>query len=150
IPLANSFRKSFIGQLDALTKLIEDLRIPCVVVGVGAQTDLDLRLLGGSPIDSHVKKFAGAVLDRSACIGVRGDFTKDYLNRLGFSDVDVIGCPSMFLNGASLSVEKRVPSLSRDSRIALNLTPGMSDGVCNLFRRGWKEFPNAIYVPQDG
>lgn len=150
IPLANSFRKSFVGQLDALSDLIERLKIPCVVVGVGAQTDLDFQLLKGSEIDSNVKRFARAVLDRSSSIGVRGEFTKQYLNKLGFSDVDVIGCPSMFLNGPRLCVEKRVPSLSKDSRIALNLTPKMSEEVCNLFRRGWRQFPNAIYVPQDG
>lgn len=150
IPLANSFRKSFIGQLNALTDLIEDLTIPCVVVGVGAQTDLNHKLLGGSPIDAEVKRFAGAVLDRSASIGVRGEFTKEYLGNLGFSDVDVIGCPSMFLNGGSLNVQKRVSSLSTNSKIALNLTPGMTDAVCNLFRRGWKNFPNAVYVSQDG
>lgn len=45
LPLANAFRPSFQKQLDGLTILIRKLKIPVVVIGVGAQTDLDGALL---------------------------------------------------------------------------------------------------------
>ncbi|WP_410089573.1 polysaccharide pyruvyl transferase family protein, partial [Streptomyces sp. gb1(2016)] len=46
-----------------------------------------------------VREFVTEVLNRSASIGVRGEFTEQYLKNMGFRDVEVIGCPSMFMNG---------------------------------------------------
>jgi len=148
IPLANAFRRSYSAKLDALTDVIKRMKIPCVVVGVGAQTNLEHSIMGGSPMDASVKGFVSAVLDRSASIGVRGEFTRDYLKKLGFSSVDVIGCPSMYLNGGSLEVRKS-PGISKDSNIAVNLTRGMTPPVCDLFRRTWKEYKGVTYVAQD-
>lgn len=39
IPLANAFRRSVIERLDQYSEIIEGLRIPVVVIGVGAQLD---------------------------------------------------------------------------------------------------------------
>ena len=71
--------------------------------------------------DDSVKAFVRAVLDRSPSIGVRGEYTQDYLNQLGFRDVEVIGCPSMFLYGDRMTITKRTPTLERDARIAINI-----------------------------
>ncbi|WP_299946197.1 polysaccharide pyruvyl transferase family protein [uncultured Microbulbifer sp.] len=99
LPFANAFRKSFEGNLKNYTKLIKKLKIPVIVVGVGAQTDLNYNMESMSSIDESVKEFVRVVLDRSTSIGVRGELTAAYLNKLGFKDVDVIGCPSLFLHG---------------------------------------------------
>ena len=37
--------------------------------------------------------------EKSASIGVRGEFTYDVFKALGIDNVDVIGCPSWFVNG---------------------------------------------------
>ena len=52
-------------------------------------------------VANATKKFVRAVLNTTASIGVRGEFTFNYLRSLGFSskEVDVIGCLSMFLYG---------------------------------------------------
>ena len=149
IPLANAFRPSFMKQLDALTGLVRRLKIPCVVVGVGAQTNLKLDMLRSSPIDQSVKNFVSAVLDRSASIGVRGELTREYLSRLGFSAVDTIGCPSMYLHGGRIDVRKNVQQLGPDSRISVNLTRGMNEATWDLFRRTWKRYPKLTYIAQD-
>src|SRR6478609_3003482 len=60
--------------------------------------------------------FLPAVLDRSPSVGVRGELTEAYVRSLGFSDVEVIGCPSMFLHGADLQV-RPVGELGPDSRL---------------------------------
>ena len=106
VPLANAFRLGFAKELAQLTELISKLTVPVVVLGVGAQATRDYDASRLEPIAPAVKAFAGAVLDRSASIGVRGDFTLDYLNRLGFRDVDVVGCPSLFLNGDRLHIQR--------------------------------------------
>ncbi len=123
LPLASAFRRSFVGHLTRLTSVIQRLRIPVVVLGVGAQASVDYdtgRLAAIEPAD---KAFVGAVLDRGPSIGVRGELTADYLSKFGFRDVEIIGCPSLFLNGPSLAVRDREPALRPDARIALNVSP---------------------------
>ena len=123
LPLANAFRPSFVPQLDRMTELITRLRIPVVVLGVGAQATLDYDWTRLAPIEPSVKAFVGAVLDHGPSIGVRGELTAEYLRSLGFRDVEVVGCPSMFAWGPDLRVERKVPELTRDARIALTVSP---------------------------
>ncbi|MEV6111384.1 polysaccharide pyruvyl transferase family protein [Streptomyces sp. NPDC052109] len=120
IPPANAFRTSFERQLNRLKRLIGKLRIPVVVLGVGAQTGASYNPARLKPMEQSVREFCAAVLERSASIGVRGEFTERYLRDMGFRDAEVIGCPSMFLYGSALDVRKRVPALTAESRIAVN------------------------------
>jgi hypothetical protein len=148
VPLANAFRPSFQEALDRLSELIEKLTIPVVVVGVGAQAGInyDPTRLGG--IEASVKRFVAAVLDRSATIGVRGDFTAEYLAALGFSDVDVIGCPSLFLRGPDLEVQKRLPGLSRSSKVTLNVSPYVQ-AMGAITMANYERYPDLLYIAQD-
>src|SRR4051812_22595554 len=106
IPLANAFRISFRKRLDGLSELIEKVDVPVTVLGVGAQAFVDgtWQSKHSEEFNPAVKRFVTAVLDRGPSIGVRGEFTRDYLVSLGFPDeaVEVIGCPSMFLRGGEL------------------------------------------------
>jgi hypothetical protein len=77
IPLANAFRATFADKLAQMTKVIEKLKIPVVVLGAGLQSPL-LRGRQGASLHDTVKAFAAAVLDRSPTIGVRGEYTQDY------------------------------------------------------------------------
>ena len=149
IPLANAFRPEFEHRLANLTSLVRGLTIPVVVVGVGAQAGLhdDMPTTG---LDDTVKSFVAAVLDRSASVGVRGEFTRDYLARLGFGDahVDIIGCPSLFLHGPGFRLPAAEGALADDARIALNVTngvPGLGDLVGGLHAR----HPGLVFVGQD-
>lgn len=146
VPLANAFRPSFERHLRTLTELIERLTIPVVVFGVGAQSGLDYNPERLAPLERTVKRFAAAVLDRSPSIGVRGEFTESYLNSLGFTDVDVIGCPSMFLNGTDLWVEKKAERLDRDSKIAINASRsalGAGD-IGGIVQTNCERYPNLL------
>lgn len=148
LPLANAFRPDFENQLVSLTALIRKLKIPVVVVGVGTQAELGSDPNQKRRLDDTAKAFLSAVLDRSASVGVRGEFTKLYLNSLGFSAVEVIGCPSMFLYGDRLTVAKRVASLDASSPIAVNLTNGMPKNIGPLYQQVYAQRPNATYMPQ--
>lgn len=127
LPLANAFRPEFLRPLRKLTEIIKKVTIPVVVTGVGAQLSID----GGRDFECppEVKEatlnFVSAVLDRSASIGVRGEITRDFLKQIGFaeSDVDVIGCPSLFMNGPTLAVKKSVAHLAPSSALAINGDP---------------------------
>ncbi|MFV2113186.1 polysaccharide pyruvyl transferase family protein [Micromonospora sp. LOL_025] len=148
VPLANAFRRSYAHRVETMAKLIEQLKIPVVVLGVGVQTDVNGDREYLRPIDDVVTRFVRAVLDRSHSIGVRGEITRDYLRTLGFSAVDVIGCPSMFLHGDSLRVEKRKASLSPDDRLALTVSPYVKS-MAEIIARHHARYPNLRYLPQD-
>ncbi|MEU4653422.1 polysaccharide pyruvyl transferase family protein [Streptomyces sp. NPDC023723] len=150
VPLANAFRPTFQASLDRLSTLIEQLTIPVVVFGVGAQApdDYDTDWLG--PMEASVKRFATAVLERSASIGVRGELTANYLKALGFRDIDIIGCPSMFLYGDTFP-EIRTAELTADSRIALNLSPNAIPvgDISGIARHAHQNYPHLTYYAQN-
>lgn len=125
-PLANHFRASNLKALDRQSAAIERLHVRFTVLGVGAQADLD----GNAPREEReavaraTRRFVRAVLELGPSIGVRGEFTKEYLVDLGFDAdrVDVIGCPSMFLHGPELPL--RLPDrVADDDPIAITISP---------------------------
>ena len=150
IPMANSFRSDFADKLDNLTRLIEQLKIPTTVVGIGAQAPADRSFDALAGVRDSTKRFVSAVLDRSASIGVRGEFTRDFLVDLGFpeSSVDIIGCPSLFLHGPDHHVRKRVDAVSAESTMALNLTPEVA-GIGAFATEQAQRHPNLTYIGQD-
>lgn len=150
VPLANAFRPSFEGGLNRLTRLISRLKIPVVVLGVGAQTGVSYDPARLKRIEPAVRDFCAAVLDRSASIGVRGEFTEQYLRDMGFRDVEVIGCPSLFLNGRRLDVRKRAPELTPDSRIAINGShSAVKAGLDEVIMRTHRRYPHLRFVGQN-
>ncbi|MEU0038967.1 MULTISPECIES: polysaccharide pyruvyl transferase family protein [unclassified Streptomyces] len=151
VPLANAFRPSFEPQLRRLTQLIGKLRIPVVVPGIGAQTGLDYNPARLKPMEPAVREFVAAVLDRSASIGVRGEFTERYLKDMGFRDVEVIGCPSMFMYGKDLDVRRRAPALGPESRIAVNGSHSAvkSQGLDRVIRRAHTRYPYLRFIGQN-
>jgi hypothetical protein len=148
IPLANAFRPSFEDSLIQMTKLIRRLRIPVVVLGVGAQVGLGGDLDRLRPIEASVRGFVSSVLDHAPSIGVRGEITYEYLRGLGYRDVEVIGCPSMFLYGDALRVEKVVTRLEGDTPISLNVSPYLK-AMGPIVTHHLERYSNLTYVAQD-
>jgi Polysaccharide pyruvyl transferase len=150
VPLANAFRPTYERHLAHLTSLIEQLTIPVTVIGVGAQAGIGLDTSSLAPMSDTVRAFVRAVLDRSASMGVRGEFTKSYLLDLGFpaDSIDIIGCPSLFTYGDSLRLVKPETQIGPGSRLAMNLSPDVPDiGPFSL--RHSDAYPHLVYVMQD-
>jgi len=148
-PLANAFRPSYQRKLDRTTQLIKQLDIPVTVLGVGAQSGqgrYNTKRLAS--IEGSVRAFVSAVLDRSPSIGVRGEVTYNYLRGLGFRDVEVIGCPSMFFDGDRMAIEKRTPTLEPDAALAINVTPYVKQ-MGEIVMSHHARYPNLRYIPQD-
>lgn len=149
IPLANAFRPAFRQALRRLTKVVRRLKVPVTVIGVGSQHKLN----GGGTdeeLGRDVHAFMSAVLDRSASVGVRGERTAAFLASLGFGDnqVDVIGCPSVFMNGHPRAIEETASSLTSLSKIAMTVSPyvGKLNGIVGT---NTKQYENLIYIPQN-
>ncbi len=148
MPMANAFRPSYEPKLKRITRFIEGLKIPVVILGVGAQSSTSYELDRLKPMEATVRRFVTAVLNRAPSIGVRGELTETYLRSLGFRDVEVIGCPSMFLHGDRLPVEKRLPALDRTARVSINVSTyvtAMGPVVMSHLER----YPNLTYIAQD-
>src|SRR5690606_19948306 len=150
IPLANAFRPRYVDRLDRLSELIEKLTIPVTVVGVGAQASIDGVRRDAERLDRATARFVRAVLKRSPTRGERGEFTRSYLESLGFADseIDVIGCPSMFMYGPDLKISRKVEALRVDSPIALNISPYVAElGPISLDHAA--RYPNLVYQAQN-
>lgn len=148
LPLANAFRTSF--QLKPLTAFIKQMKIPCVVVGCGLQADSLEQMRAGLPYDGDAKDFVSAVLDHSAMLGLRGEMTAEYLQRLGFvpeKHFTVTGCPSMFSRGLNLP-QARVGELTKDSRISVNTRLKQVRPLHSLISKAIEEHPNYHLVFQ--
>lgn len=148
LPMANAFRPDFMKQLDIMSTLIEKLTIPVTVLSVGAQASLARGTADLSPLDESVLRFGRAVLERSPSIGVRGELTADYLTRLGLRDVEVIGCPSTFLHGPHLRVNKHPEHIDHSARVSLSVTPQVPE-MGPVTMRHVRLFENLTYIPQD-
>lgn len=123
IPLANAFRPGFRRNLIRLTDAIERLTVPVTILGVGGQFDLHGESIASAGVDEAAQRFLRAVLERGPSIGVRGERTAAYLARLGFTEVEVIGCPSMFLRGPDLRIRSAAPAFDDQTRVTVNLVP---------------------------
>lgn len=149
LPFANAFRPAYQAQLDHWTRIIEKLTIPVMVLSIGAQSSLDYDLEPLRPLDESVRRFAAAVLDRAPSIGVRGELTQRYLNHLGFKDVEVIGCPSLFRYGRALSVEKGAPTLDVNAKIGMSVTGKTMNDLGRIVMDNYERYPNLTYIAQD-
>jgi hypothetical protein len=150
LPLANAFRPDFVGALTRLTRLIERLTIPVVVVGAGAQLPV-----GGSAgsvgddVKDATRAFVHAVLERSASVGVRGAITERFLTDLGIpaDSIDVIGCPSIFDAGRSFTVRRKADAITPDSAVAFN-TAMANPGAGAFVRRITDAYPRSVFIGQ--
>ena len=80
---------------------LDKLQKPLNIMGLGAQAVLEEM----SPpryaetLSPEMKKWVSMIADKCVSVGVRGEFTADVLKELGIKNVDVIGCPTWFVNG---------------------------------------------------
>lgn len=150
IPLANAFRKSFLLELINLTSIVKRLKIPCIVIGVGVQAGTGGMSESPPELDRRVKQFMREVLKKSAWVGVRGEFTAEYLRRLGFveeRDFTVIGCPSMYLHGPALPLRPPV-ELTKETPISVNCKIKIPAPLSRFVLHSAKQFTHYTYVPQ--
>ncbi len=149
IPLADAFRDGYADSLKSIAKIVRQLKIPTVVVGVGLRAPFEPDLKKGFPFDAAVKEFMDAVLEKSAIVGVRGPITSEYLTKLGYIDGKhhmVIGCPSMYMYGRDLNI--RDTKITKDSLVCVNNSIISPENVLNFIDRSTLEFKNSYFIPQ--
>ena len=149
IPMADAFRPDFINQLDEYTKLLKQIKIPCIVIGIGLRAEYEPHVERERPFDENVKAFVAEVLNHSACLGLRGEITGQYLSRLGFMegrDYQVIGCPSLFMHGTSIAYRGLSDSINK---YCTNTNKHYADQIGSGFLvDSFKQFSNSYLIQQ--
>ena len=149
-PLADVFSDGFIPLVRRLTELVRQLRIPCIVPCVGLRATEGEWSPHAPEFDEIVRAFVRAILDKSSKIGVRGETTGRYLERLGFSrerDFVVVGCPSMYTYGTTL-LQRALQPPQNFGRCAFSLNQRASERDWRFINGFADQFHEAVFVSQ--
>lgn len=96
IPAANQVNPHW--DLGSWADFVEAVDLPCVMIGLGAQSDID-----GDPrlqLQPGTERYIRSVAERSKVIGLRGEFTKKVLENMGIFNTEVTGCPSQTISNS--------------------------------------------------
>ena len=150
LPLADAFRWDFKEKLQRYINFFHKLRIPLIIIGVGLRAPYEPKLSEGFPFDEEVKKFIATALEHTACIGVRGNITGEYLKTLGFHEKDYcpIGCPSMYTYGNELSAHP-LDIRNKEMKISVNFGPITNDLSIKFLLSILEHYPNSSYIGQE-
>lgn len=146
-PLANCFAASneIMGYLQNYILRLNQYKVPVLALGAGAQAssydDIDALV---EAIKPTATAFIEAVHRTGGVFGLRGYFTKELFERLGFKEDYVTGCPSMYQMGRNLHIEKKL--FTKEFNIALN---GDKTSMIIYRKNGFSEkYPNLYFVDQ--
>lgn len=147
LPQANIFSvsKEAIYHLKGFTSIINKIKIPVFVTGVGAQADSydDLYKLYYS-IRSVATEFCNAVYKTGGEFSLRGYFTKELFDLLGFRSAVVTGCPSIFQVGRDFRMSENKIQREKFRPIINGYATFLKN---NMIYNAFKKY-DAIYLDQ--
>lgn len=103
---ANIFCTRHIENMQKEVELFSAINRPIYILGAGAQSDKDYSFSFLTNIKDYVKKYMDTLLGLGGTITLRGNFTKKVLESLGYKNLFVSGCPSMYFNGENFHIDK--------------------------------------------
>ena len=142
LSLANIFCVEYIDGLRNYAEIFEKINIPVFVVACGVQADsydsLDdlINIIG-----KDSKMFIRSIYNTGGEFALRGYFTKQFFEKLGFNSAVVTGCPSLFQFGPDFKVN----NTKQDTGI---LNP-VFNGHLKPYAELMKEYQSSIFIDQD-
>ncbi len=122
-PMANVFSMAFVSLLESLAERFRGIKIPVYVIACGVQADSYDRLDEICRVlKPSASAFIASVYDTGGEFALRGHFTKDFFERLGFPSAVVTGCPSIYQLGRGLRLPEEKVSVEQ-FRPVLNGNP---------------------------
>ena len=108
MPLANCFHAGWIKYMEKRASHIEKLKIPVYVIACGVQAnsydDLDNLV---NEVKIPATRLISAVYNTGGQFALRGYFTAEFFEKLGFKNAVVTGCPSIFQMGRELTISNK-------------------------------------------
>ena len=141
-PLANAFAKYYNEQLQVMAERFRGIRIPVYIIACGIQAKSYDHLDDlCNVLKDSATAFISSVYDTGGEFALRGYFTKEFFERLGFPSAVATGCPSMYQLGRNLHIsDEKVPE--EEFRPLLN---GNLQSYTNILRK----YPKAEFFHQD-
>lgn len=136
------------SDLHQLAAMLEGVKVPVVIIGLGAQAGLGAKKIAIQP---GTEKFLRVVADKKIWVGARGPFTAEILHQSGILNVEVMGCPSNFINpnpNLGKVIEKKLENL-HIRRVALNFDLGGSIVPCVKEYTKWLEQFGGMFICQN-
>lgn len=81
-------------DMGRMADIVEAADLPCVVAGLGAQAP---RMGEKIEAPEGTRRLLRAISERANAIGVRGAYTAEVLSDYGIRNVEITGCPSLYL-----------------------------------------------------
>lgn len=142
LPMANIFYHGFRNSIRELTEIFEKISVPTYVVVCGVQADgYDSLNEVIATIGEDSRKFIRAIYNTGGEFALRGYFTKEFFDRLGFSSAVVTGCPSMYQLGSSFLVN--------DNKVELNDIRPIFNGHLRPYERLMQTYKSSVFIDQD-
>ena len=142
LSLANVFCPEYLSGLRNYAEIFEKIRIPVFVIACGVQADgyNDLNRTVDI-IGSDSSRFIRAVYNTGGEFALRGYFTKEFFDKLGFSSAVVTGCPSMYQFGSDFRMD-----VGRK-----NATPHrpVFNGRLKFWTKLMEAYPDSRFIDQD-
>lgn len=140
LPMANIFNSKFRHYLES--SVFDKIKIPVYVIACGVQADnyesLDLLI---DDIGDLSKRFISAIYNTGGEFALRGYFTKEFFERLGFPSAVVTGCPSMFQMGSNFVVNGSIQNYKPQKPVF--------NGNVSILKKLMEQYQDSIYIDQD-
>lgn len=141
-PMANVFAVQFIALQETIAERFRGIKIPVYVIACGIQAssydELDEIC---RQLKKPASKFISSVYDTGGEFALRGYFTKEFFDRLGYPSAVVTGCPSLYQLGRNLQITNRKVEKSEFNPVL--------NGLPQNYKKIMSEYPNAVFLDQD-
>lgn len=141
-PMANVFYEEYAPYLNDIAESFKAIKIPTFVIACGVQAksydDLD-RLVDS--IKGPSKAFIDAIYKTGGEFALRGCFSKEFFDKLGYKDAVVTGCPSLYQMGRNLTINNEKVSLGKFKPVL--------NGKLDLVKTYLLDYKDSIYIDQD-
>lgn len=146
-PSANIFSPDYCEAMERLADEFSEIRIPILVISCGVQAKSYAAL---DELIHQIKRpacrFIDAVYRTGGEFSLRGYFTKEFFDKLGFSNAVVTGCPSLYQNGRELSIVKKEIEKEQLKPIINGQNYMFST---KFYYQIFQEYKDAIFIDQD-
>ena len=139
---ANIFHSEYVAGMRRYAEQFQNIRIPVYVIACGVQADSYDSLNDViSSIGEDSTQFIRAVYNTGGEFALRGYFTKEFFERLGFHSAVVTGCPSIYQFGPGFTMEH--------SRVETSGLNPVFNGRGKAFSKLMEEYPSSVFIDQD-